>query len=233
MRIRPILFNTEMVQAVLDDKKTTTRRIAKCIYPYSEYDDFTTIIKGEFTGPVSEENIIKLKSPYQIGDILYVRETWSMRRSNACIGSTTGRCPYDSCETASDPCFEDEYIYKATDSLDSSIEKWHPSIHMPKSAARIFLEVTDIRIERLQNMSLDDFLDEGISIRYEAFNDPENAYMEAKKIFMSIWDSTICKKDIGKYGWDANPYVWVISFEQTSRPDTPNQQKGRSKNVNS
>lgn len=206
MRILPILFNTEMVQAILNGMKINTRRIAKGVYPYSEYGDFTTIIKGEFTDPVSEENIIKYKSQYQPGDILYVRETWHKYTKRVGNG--------ENCR------LQEFYGYKASiANSEDAHEKWKPSIHMPKEAARIFLKVTDVRIERLQNMSLDDFLDEGISIPYEAFNDPENAYMQAKKIFMHIWDSTIPKKDIDKYGWDANPYVWAIKFKRTDKPD--------------
>ena len=209
MRILPILFNTEMVQAVLDGTKTATRRIAKAVYPYSEHGGFTTIIRGEYTGPISAENIIKHKSQYQPGDILYVRETWHQYIKLVGKG--------ESCRV------QEFYGYKASiANSEDAHEKWKPSIHMPKEAARIFLKVTDVRIERLQDMTLDDFLNEGISIPYEAFNDPTNAYMQAKEMFMRIWDSTIRKRDIGKYGWDANPYVWVINFKRTGTPDISN-----------
>lgn len=210
MRILPVLFNTDMVQAIQDDRKTVTRRCLK--HP------FTVHPNGYITKPRGNENLCPYEPPYRKGDVLWVRETWSTRQSNECIENTTGRCPYDSCETAPGPCFDKEYIYKATDSLDSSVNKWHPSIHMPKSAARIFLKVTDVGIERLQNMTLDDFLKEGISIPYEAFNDPENAYMQAKEIFMHIWDLTINKTQRHLYGWDANPLVWVIEFVKWVKP---------------
>lgn len=205
--IKPVLFNTEMVQAILNGVKINTRRIAKGVYPYSEYGGFATTIKGEHIAPVSEENIIKHKSPYQIGDILYVRETvWQK------IGH------YLDVDGETKPSWYKEFKYVATDKEPET--EWHyswvkrPSIHMPKEAARIFLNVTDVRIERLQDMTLNDFLNEGIVIPEEAFNDPENAYRQAKRMFVYIWDSTIRKKDIGKYGWDVNPYVWAISFEQ-------------------
>lgn len=96
--------------------------------------------------------------------------------------------------------------------------KWHPSIHMPKEAARIFLRVTDVQVERLKNMTLDDFLSEGVALRPEAFNDPENAYMQAKSLFVDLWDSTINTQQLTLYRWDANPWVWVIAFERCEKP---------------
>lgn len=209
--IKPILYNAEMVQAVLDDEKTATRRIAKNIYPYSEYGGFSTTIRGKKTGPASEENIIKYKSPYQTGDILYVRET---------IWQKTWRTLDIDGETKS--VYVSQFKYAATD--DKPETGWdytwskRPSIHMPKEAARIWLKVTGVRIEHLQDMTLNDFLNEGISVPYEAFNDPENAYMQAKKLFMNIWDSTINKKQRHLYGWDANPLVWVIEFVKCAKP---------------
>ena len=96
---------------------------------------------------------------------------------------------------------------------------WKPSIHMPKQAARIWLEVTDVRVERLQDMNTGDFLAEGVTIRSEAFNDPENAYQQARGAFIDIWDSTIKQADRGKYGWAGNPWVWVIEFERCEKPE--------------
>ena len=91
---------------------------------------------------------------------------------------------------------------------------------MPKEASRIFLKVTDVKVERLQDMNLDDFISEGISLLPEAFNDPENAYLQAKNIFSNdIWNATVEKKLIDTYGWNANPWVWAIEFEQCRRPE--------------
>lgn len=196
-RVLPILFNTDMVQAMLDERKTATRRIAKGIVPYSEYGDFSTMINGEWTGPISMENLVKLKAKYQRGDILYVRETW--------------------CKNAN---FE-EYYYAANRENGTRAPyglKWRPSIHMPKEAARIWVEVTDVRVEQLNEMTLEDFLKEGVVIRPEAFNDPENAYQQAKNIFIDIWDPTIKKSDRDRYGWEANPWTWVTEFERCDKP---------------
>ena len=141
---------------------------------------------------------IEKYTPYHPGDILYVRETWCNLNTLSC------------------PC----YSYKASDNLPEwALGGWKPSIHMPKEAARIWLKVADVRVERLQDMTLDDFLSEGVVIRPEAFNDPENAYMQARNEFIGIWNSTIKKPDYDHYGWDTNPWVWVIEFEHCDKPE--------------
>lgn len=202
--VKPILFNTDMVLAILDGRKTVTRRVAKKIP-----------IETHWTEPVSDgrfecrwggnmlvvagfkDGTTIVEPPYQPGDILYVRETWA---------EWTGG-----------------YLYKAWNSPSAQPERspvmiWHPSIHMPKEAARIWLNVKDVRAERLCNMTLDDFLSEGVSVRPEAFNDPENAYMQARAEFIAIWDSTIPKRQQNLYGWTANPWVWAVEFETCERP---------------
>lgn len=206
MRIRPILFNTDMVRAILDGRKATTRRALK--YPFEVHPN------GFITKPRGHDRLCPYEPPYQSGDILYVRETWSKKQSSKCVGNKTEKCPYNSCENAPGPCLYDEYIYKATDNLESSDVTWHPSIHMPKEAARIWLRVKDVRAERLSDMKLDDFLSEGVCIRPEAFNDPDNAYMQARMGFFHIWDSTIPKGQQDLYSWAVDPWVWVIEFER-------------------
>lgn len=176
MKIRPILFNTDMVRAILAGRKTATRRLTKTQKP-----------------------------PATVGDILYIRETWSE------IKNTNGS--------------HRKYVYKATDTYPFGEKyivkfRWHPSIHMPKAAARIWLKVTDVRVERLQDMKLDDFLSEGAEVRPEAFNDPENAYGQAKDAFIRIWESTIKGKDQSIYMWGENPWVWVIEFERCEKPES-------------
>lgn len=178
--MKPILFNTEMVRAILKGEKTTTRRIIKNVYGTKllirdgEYYKFGNTTEGNAGTTIS--NINWCKQPYSVGEILYVRETW-------CKGSLD---------------YQDEkYYYKADN--NNFLCKWHPSIHMPKEAARIFLKVTDVRVERLQDMKAEDFWAEGI----------ETGGFD----FKNLWNSTINKKDLCNYGWGANPYVWVIQFE--------------------
>lgn len=247
MRIRPILFNTDMVRAILDGRKTATRRVVK--YKYSntkmkmhtdKYGTHLIEIQKDIEGETHGKNtdgstwhkllpyIYKIP-PYKRGDILYVRETWSKKRSSKCVGNKTEKCPYESCENAPGPCLYDEYIYKATDHLESSDVTWHPSIHMPKEAARIWLRVKDVRAERLSDMKLDDFLSEGVSIRPEAFNDPDNAYMQARMGFFHIWDSTIPKGQQDLYSWAVDPWVWVIEFERCEKPEAAGEENHNDK----
>lgn len=184
---KPILFNTDMVKAILRGQKTVTRRVAKGIYPYSEYGDFFTTINGESTGPISAENIIKLKSRYQPGDMLYVRETWS---------EWTGG-----------------YIYRAKlppfpQAGETSTTRWYPSIHMPKAAARIFIKVLDVRVERLQDITEEQAKAEGCN------SGLLTGPCTARGQFENLWNSTIKEPDFDRYGWNANPWVWVIEFER-------------------
>ena len=201
MATKPILFNTEMVRAIMDGRKVVTRRPLK--QPFEMHPN------GYITKPKGNERLCPYEPPYQKGDYLYVRETWARVQGNSCIANISGTCPYESCENAAGPCFPEEYIYKATDILPLG-EKWKPSIHMPKEAARIFLQVKDVKVERLCEISGEELLKEGIDKKI-LFNGPVS---KAFNKFIEIWNSTIKPEDIHKYGWDANPYVWVIEFEK-------------------
>ena len=218
MAIKPILFNTEMVRAILDGRKSCTRRLVKPqpdekhTYPLGFVTDSTEKrYVGCFGFGIDEYggSIQYVKPPYGYapGDILYVRETWCDDRQFT-HDSTPGR-----------------YFYKASESGNF---KWKPSIHMPKEAARIWLKVTDVRVERLQDITPKDAENEGVGnlfyedIGYSEKNygtevDPE--YGIAKEQFAWLWDSTIKKSDIDRYGWDANPWVWVIEFERCEKPE--------------
>ncbi len=234
-RVLPILFNTEMVRAILDGRKTVTRRIAKGVYPFSEYGGFATMIRGEMTGPISMENIIKIKCKYQLGDILYVRETWrvgawDIRNQMIAFDYKDGTCEKltyindrelfvrlvsQSREDARKAGCE----YNGADFVwekGKSPCRWHPSIHMPKEAVRIWLKVTDVRVERLQDISGNDCIAEGVE--REALTEVGEDF--AKGMFHDIWDSTLKKSDLDRYGWDANPWVWVIEFERCEKPES-------------
>lgn len=120
------------------------------------------------------------------------------------------------------------YCYKATDPNGNSVptgpeyddkvdtRPWHPSIHMPKRAARIWLKVTDVRVERLQNITSEEAWKEGARCTC-MYPVPDCAGNKAE--FIKIWDSTIPKKAIPYYGWEANPWVWVIEFERCEKPE--------------
>lgn len=200
----PILFSSEMVKAVIrrDNPKTVTRRVIKGFIPDDALWGYTAFTpegciscRGTFADGYGEKFF---RLPCRTGDVLYVREKW---------------CKNDGYE---------EYYYAADRKGKAGAPyglKWRPSIHMPKEAARIWLKVTDVRAERLQDMTLDDFLNEGVSVPYEAFNDPDNAYMQAKSLFAELWDSTIKKTEAGLYGWEANPWVWVVEFERCEKSE--------------
>lgn len=204
MAIKPILFNTEMVKAILDERKTVTRRLVKDapentyrVEPMNICAD-GTIYEWDFLYGVpfdsrgSADMYETIKSKYQTGDILYVRETW---------------CKNNNYE---------EYYYKASGGPKKPPYnlKWHPSIHMPKEAARIFLQVKDVKVERLCEISGEDLLKEGIDKKI-LFDGPVS---KAFNKFIEIWNSTIKPEDLDKYGWYANPWVWVIEFERCEKP---------------
>ncbi len=207
-KMKPILFNTPMVQAILDGRKTTTRRPVKNLAIFDNGDGYFTakeIHKGEITEYLNETfggsydfvvgNAIQY-ARYQKGDILYVRETWGTQPS----GEYIYKCGYIEPITGSPDC---NYLgHKIL---------WHPSIFMPKEAARIFLRVTDAKAERLRD--IDKYWS---NYDKEGMRDPktESISIAMQEKFISIWDRTIKKSDLDKYGWDANPWVWFYQFER-------------------
>ena len=193
--MKPMLMNSEMVKAILAGRKTVTRRLIKerhlCVLDSPYHKEHS-----EVPDKVLLEKLCE--SPYQPGDVLYVRETW-------CKGSLNGGA--------------DQYFYKADDN-DFHCQ-WRPSIHMPKEAARIFLRVTGVRVERLQDITLDDAIAEGCQGKFIGSGECVGAGWEIlpEDEFADLWDSTIKKSDFDKYGWDANPWVWVIEFERISKEE--------------
>lgn len=209
MAIKPILFNTEMARAILDGRKDATRRIVKGFIPDDAVWGYTAFTpkgyiscRGTFADGYGEKFF---KLPCDPGDILYVRES---------VFQGVGRYLDVSGETV---CVLTNYFEYYADGLhekdhwkDKYENTWmhrRPSIHMPKEAARIWLKVTDVRVERLQDMTDDDAEAEG------CFD-----YTSTALGFPDVWDSTIKKSDLDRYGWDANPWVWVIEFERFEKP---------------
>ncbi len=216
--LKPILFNTEMVRAILDGSKSVTRRVVK---PQPETDD-DIIYKNQkcekwFISP--DNNCFpetEVKPPCYPGDILYVRETWAFDTGNPGDEDGTGY-----------------FAYKA-DVEKSPTGHWHPSTHMPEEAARIFLRVTNVKVEKLQKISIEEVRAEGVKRKpggckcawrtegckekpcpnRDAFEDLQWRYP-----FSILWDKSIRKADRPRYGWAADPWVWVIGFEQISNEE--------------
>lgn len=177
--LKPILFNTKMVRAILDGKKTVTRRLLKkyvlndAQWGYTAFTPKGYISCRGNNGKEYGEKFYRL--PYQKGDILWVRETW--------------------CEE------NGKYFYKADGDTD---KKWHPSLHMPKDAARLYLLVTDIKPERLQDITDEQARAEGC---------------ENIDGFKAVWDSTVNPRYWDKYRFAKNPWVWAIYFKEVNIDD--------------
>lgn len=218
MGVKPILFNTEMVKAILDGRKTCTRRVIKRAIPFDEKAEYRNMLKhGEMKGAICKDLFVKQCSPYQLGDFLYVRETFAWCPCWDCgLDSKEGGCEYEIERIYNEKKFEYGcYVYRASceDNEHPSADTWHPSIHMPKEAARIWLKVTDVRLERLQDITEKGATEEGCICDIEyALGD------SAKGHFSDLWNSTVKKSDLKTYGWDANPYVWVIEFARCEKP---------------
>lgn len=200
-RVLPILFNTDMVRAILDGRKTVTRRCVKFLN--GKNPNWTGYVKdGLMLYNGTNESCIK-PCQYQPGDILYVREAWKLEEfydDEALIRFRAGG------EISMDyECEGDTYskLLKYVDDIG-----WIPSLFMPKEAARIWLKVNDVRVERLQEITEEQAEKEGC-----------NDYTSTALGFCYLWNSTIKKSDLDLYGWDANPWVWVIEFERCEKPE--------------
>lgn len=204
MKILPILFNTEMVQAILDDRKTVTRRILKFLNgrnpTWTGYIPDGAVLYGS-------NNVPAAKAPYRTGDILYVRETWY---------KDAGRYMYRADYSDTEKFYIDGQEIKL---------RWYPSIHMPKEAARIFLQVTNVRAERLQEIDEQGAIAEGCSSgHFETKGGPWGVEDDpdewtARDDFCRVWDSTVKPAERDRYGWPANPWVWVTEFLRCKKPE--------------
>lgn len=268
----PILFNSEMVRANLDGRKTCTRRLVKPqpdekhTYPLGFVIDSTEKKEvGCFGFGINEYggSIQYAKPPYQPGDILYVRETWR-------VGAWDIFNQMIAFDYKDGTCGELTYIHdrelfdrlvnqSRNDARQAKCEyngvdfvwekgkspcRWHPSIRMPKEAARIWLKVTDARVERLQEITESGAKAEGIrgytkdgnlykyAVTDDWWIDYHNKHKEivtgtwwqdmprtAKDAFSYLWNSTIKKSDLDLYGWNANPWVWTIEYERCEKPE--------------
>lgn len=222
---KPILFNTEMVKAIQSGRKMQTRKVAKelCgLEPREDGlppEDFKFFISPQ-TGWLYWCDLLRaltvdgkrVSAPVMPGNILWVRETWYKD-----AGRYMYRANYN----------KDEKFYRNGREVEI---RWNPSIHMPKEAARIFLRVKSVRAERLQEITVLDAISEGCSgtICDHADAHPtlgctdclNTGWLETPDAeFAQLWDTTIKPADLDMYGWEANPWVWVIEFERVEKPE--------------
>ena len=205
MRELPILFSTPMVKAILDGRKIMTRRTVKNI-PEGTHrveqigESLFEAHWGIHGNSLFLDGATEIKCPYQPGDRLYVRETWRRySRRSECTCYEYCHCPPDGTILYYADCGPDE-------------NKWKPSIHMPKEAARIWLEVVNVRVERVQEITAHECILEGISSEDVLYNTPVSGDFAQYTInqFKNLWNSINAKRG---YGWDSNPFVWAISFK--------------------
>jgi len=255
MEYKPILFNTDMVRAIQEGRKTQTRRVIRP-QPLSpicyimagshhgkwNYMDEKTADAWDMAdklpiGGIPEEEKKRLWTPpCHTDDILWVRETWCRLYYNDPDGYTHYDQPmyYYFADGRPDIELRDD----DGRTLDDQRIRWRPSIHMPKEAARIFLRVTNVRVDRLKNITEKEIRAEGevdsccmcsFNLGYDAheINCGKNIHravdcplhMLYPDIgFFGLWDCTIKPEERKRYGWQANPWVWVITFERTDKP---------------
>ncbi len=208
MSFKPILFSTPMVRALLEGRKTHTRRIIKSrhesgLFRVGKKNDGTVseITSLDWDERPKDDCTNDIHPKYKVGDVLWVRETWLQVPLTA---------------------FGKLFIYRSD--FDRTVSGWKPSIHMPRRAARIFLEVTGVRVERLQDISEEDAIREGVRLRiggvppYESrYQSPDspNLHHRAKAAFREIWSGLHIKEN----GWSDNPWVWVYEFKQVEKPE--------------
>jgi hypothetical protein len=215
MAEKPIIFSTPMVRAIITGWKTQTRRVVK---PQPEDVRFCAdSVDGDHYYDTARGSDTWLKSRYLPGDVLWVREMWRMQN----YGYDPATCTYEGQELQYRADFTDEENARYGRRGGCAPCKWRPSIHMPRSAARIFLRVTDVRVERLQKITAEDCIAEGVFIEWsDELPQPSYmslAYSETRvkpafiKAYATLWDGLNAKRG---YGWDTNPWVWVYTFEQ-------------------
>ena len=225
MAVKPMIFNADMIQALRENRKTVTRRIVN----QSIVDKFVIsendVLLGSFNPLHSEWGVYPAldDAPYQPGDILYVPEAWR----GLCSWVKGVASPRYGYAVKFKDGEETEFYFgnaerakKWRKYLEKPKEHWQSPYFMPREAARIFLRVTGIRVERLQDITEHEAKREGALLPLEAENDLEYAdyiggYYSA---FGALWDSTIKPADRAVYGWAANPWAWVIEFECCDKP---------------
>lgn len=216
-KLRPILFSTPMVQAILEGRKTQTRRVVEPqpkSWVTDLYPEETRDFKGQTGRWILNGKTEKgrdwatgfINCRYgKVGDVLWVRESWNG------VKDLNGKFSH--------------YRFKGDNDPFHNGMRWKPSIHMPFEAARIFLKITDVRVERLQDITQQDSISEGIEcIDHGAYwknydlKSEIKCYLNANHSFESLWQSIN-----GKDSWNANPWVWVVEFKRIAKEEVTNE----------
>ena len=217
----PILFSTPMVKAILNGKKTQTRRVIKA--PVS--DDVGEFlkqlrpcrrIKYEYMGDPEQGHEVSLKPYAFLGDLLYVREAWNIFLNDKGPEHFTRLINFP----ANNICIDvPEEYWEWYDIKEERGYLGRPSIHLPKWASRIWLKVKDVKVEKLQDISEEDAEKEGVDF-LRHYPDADET-LTAKELFMCLWDSINGqpRKNGQDISWKANPWVWVVEFERTEKPE--------------
>lgn len=224
MAEKSIRLTTEEVKAVLDGRKTQKRIVIKGLgnswhvsqllgdWGLSKPPEIKDgVLYWELQTEVDDSRVFKANLPYKPGDILWVRETWKY---------------YEKAVGYAENFHVEKFLAYKADQDNNNIQKssewfegnWRASIHMPREAARLFLRVTNVRVERLQDITDSDGWNEGFErdMPFCDINECDSCLDEcsSRSKFRTVWNSTIKKKDLDKYGWNANPWCWVIEFER-------------------
>lgn len=218
MKTHPILFSTEMVQAIIQGNKTQTRRVQGLENVNDNPDRYRVLeaknnwsetklkalfeVKGSENRPLPQR--LSAYCPYgKVGDVLWVRETFCFTGSREYLNSET-RMPFMYKADIKD-------VETAKEVMQDHGWKFRPSIHMPKAACRLFLEITSIRVERLQDITEEDASEEGVECYYD--KNGEYVVCSYKDSFEILWSSIN-----GSESWNANPWVWVVEFKRVDKP---------------
>lgn len=213
MKERPILFSGPMVRAILKGRKTQTRRVVKPQPKFKDFEDGRMLAFVDKWGYCPVERNLHLCPYGSTGDRLWVRETWHGSGNKKL--ALNPEHPMDSLSYRAD-----------WHGVDTGLI-WKPSIHMPRWASRITLEVKGVRVERLQDISEDDAKAEGVTPKGDTYIAANVAKDSPHRMeFWTLWQSINAKRG---FGWDTNPWVWVIEFQ----PITPSDSTAKLKSASS
>lgn len=237
MKERPILFSTELVKEILAGRKTMTRRIIntqkrsphlfeeRVAKPrFSNWKETSdgmqaVFVRGDCLDSVGKELTYWVKSPYgDCGDKLWVREAWADVTDAFEEADEIRNVAFRADNSVWDCYGQMVYLEQLGDS-GIEVKKWKPSIHLPKVASRLTLEIKDIKVEKLQDISDEDIKSEGFTTsHYYCDERVGHVCTSARDLFINRWDWLNAKRG---FSWESNPFVWVIEFKKLENVEAP------------